>query len=284
MAQYRDDFSGNSPVGGAPTGWTKRWNTADLTATTVADANAEGGVVMRLDVTSDSRVAMTMDAPDSESPDGRANAELLVKFKSADMDALNSYTFGGILRGSGGAGSEQAYRFFIYDNNGEYRPGRYVAGASTDIATAQEIECIDPDDDEWYWYRMRVNGTTLSYKVWQETEPTPGQISRQEPPYWQYTTTDANIAGAGWIGILLFDTLAGPWDIAYVGVGTDGDTAPYPGGSDLQTLKMTQQHVMAAVQMETSDIRVQRQLVQVLVQLNTPAATGNLRRVINIAM
>ena len=286
MAQYREDFSGNSPVGGAPLGWTKRWNTGNMTATTVADATAEGGVAMRIDATTDSRVAITYDAVDSESPDNRDDAEILFKFKSADVDASSSYTISPLVRGSGAGGSETGYLAFVYDNNGEFRTRKYVSGVATAIQNQQDLNAhFDFDNNAWAWCRFRMNGTNMSVKIWQDYEPGPGGQHRYEPPYWQrLNDSDSSISAAGWIGIVLFATAAGPWDIAYVGIGTNGDVAPYPGGTDLQTLRLTQQTVQAAVQMEAAEVRVKQQMLQILIQENIPPPTGVKRRPIIIGM
>ena len=285
MAQYREDFSGNSPVGPAPTGWTKRWHTSDMTVSTVADATAIGGVVMRIDVTPDSRCAITYDAVDSESPDTRADAEILFCCKSADVDASNSYTIASLLRGSGTDTTETGYRSFLYDKHGEYRPGYYNNASSTDIVTQQDAAFhFDADNNYWIWCRTRINGTKLYHKWWQSHETQMAGIHRYEPHHWQRSDTDSTISAAGWIGISLFDTAAGPWDVSYVGIGTNGDAAPYPGGADLETIRMAQQTVQVAVAMSAAEIRIKQQALHVLVQENAPAGPANPRRNIIIGM
>lgn len=274
MAQYREDFSGNSPVGPAPTGWTTRWHTSDFNVSTVADATAFGGVVMRIDSTVTNRHLITYDAVDSESPDTRDDAEILVRFKSADLNDTFAYTFAMIVRGSGTDTTETGYNSFLYDDNGEFRVGKYDNGSGSDFATNQDGAAhFDFSANLWIWGRLRINGSTLSVKWWQEEETQPNAFHRYEPPYWQYTTTNSDITAAGWIGVLHSDTGAGPFDVDYVGIGTNGDVAPYP-NANLQTLRMTQQVVQVAVQMADTEVRVKQQMLQALVQNNPSAPTG----------
>ena len=275
MAQYRDDFSGNTPP--AIAGWTARFNTGSTTFQTVSDATAEGGVVLRIGNSISQRAAWSMDAPDSESPDTRADCEILFKFKSADVININNHTMGPMLRGSGGIGTETCYHAFLYDDQGEYWLRYFNSGAATNLVSDQYMDIYNNmSNGDWYWCRARINGTTFSVKFWEEEYN--GSFRQFEPAYWQYTVTDSTISAAGWIGIVQYSSNAGPWDIAYVGIGTNGDVAPYPAAGG--TYKLTQQGLDVLVNQASADVHVTQQLVQVLVQENTPVVSLKRRHTI----
>ena len=291
MAQYYDDFSGNSPVGGAPVGWTERWHTSGTTFTTVADADAEGGVCMRLDVTSSQRTMWSFDAVDSESPDTRDDFEILVKYKSSDMTD-SGYKFGPCGRASGTSTSETGYVAHTYGDamlclsRGYNNASSFeVEGTNSNLTGHHGNTSTSLPSNVWYWIRFRVNGTDIKWKFWATENSFTTDQWKYEPDEWHSEKTDSTLSAAGWLGLMTFDNGAGPYDIAYFSCGTNGDIAPYPGsGTGLQTYRMTQQSVFAAVAAGDAEIRVQRQTVHVLTQLNTPVVSGAKRRLSAIAM
>ena len=288
MAQYRDDFSSvGSPVGAAPSNWTQRWDSPSfLNVSTVADSTAPGGVAMRLDnVTSSSRCLISFDDIDTESPDTRDDIEILFSFKSADVTATAGYTIGGTTRGSGTSTTETGYNWRLYQSFGEMHFTRFSAGGFSHLVTEEDLSAwFDVDANQWLWLRMRSNGSSHRIKIWQQEEPGPAAIHRYEPLYWQYDYTDATITAAGWAGIQVSNINAGPWDIGYFGCGTNGDAAPYPGGADLVTMRMSQQVVQAAVEMASAEIRVKQQACHILVQENIPPPSNAKRRPVIIGM
>lgn len=287
MATYSDDFSGNSPVGPAPTGWTSRWVTTGVTYTTVADSDAEGGVCLRYNVTVDGRHLITFDAVDSESPDNRDDCEILVKYKTADV--TGDYMLGAVGRASGAAATETGYTLRQYGYYELIYPTRFSSGTGTNLYTSLPGG-TQPSigswhyrqrNNQWCWIRARMNGSNLYMKMWAENhiDGNTGQYY-WEPDDWSYQYTDGSpITAAGWIGLNIFDAGWGACDIAYFSVGTNGDAAPYP-RTNSQTMYLSQQGVEVLATMANAEIACTQQTVQILVQENPPAASNPKRNIV----
>lgn len=118
-----------------------------------------------------------------------------------------------------GAASQSAHsrklRVYTYENGGY---GALDVGGSKDmIAPTGEIFT------DFFFFRVRAEGTTLSAKAWKETE--------QEPAAWMLSTTNATFTGAGDVFLGLGRGCA--FAVPFFSVGTDGDPAPtaFPGGN-----------------------------------------------------
>lgn len=284
MTQYYEDFSGESPIGGTVSNWTPRWVTTNTTFVSAIDADAEGGVVGSLDCTTDLRHLWSYDPVDSESPDTRDDIEVLVKYKTADVFS-GSYIFGITARASGSSGAETGYNCTHYGSNANLRLLRYIAAAHTEYNIYKYGAAhFGVENNDWCFLRFRINGTTLSMKHWVEYTTVGNKQWITEPREWQFVLTDSGVSAAGWVGLFTFDKDTGPWQIAFFSVGTNGDVAPYPGGSDNQTLRITQQGINVLSTMANAETHVTQQMVQVLVQENIPAVSGAKRRSIVIGM
>ena len=202
MTTYNTNF-GSYTAGAQPSDWTARWVTTNATWLATTVANTDGGKVLRKTSTAGARRLLSWDAVDGDA--NRADCEILARARLAtggDQVRLH-------LRASGAAASETAYSFLM----GSVVLHKYVAGVSTNLATGTYSYFINT----WYLIRFRVNGTTLSVKVW------PDGVA--EPSDWTLTATDSEISAAGWVGVGNFDS-ASTMDIDYVSIGTNGATAP----------------------------------------------------------
>ena len=110
-----------------------------------------------------------------------------------------------------------------------FRPGinglevdKFPNGAFSDLADIAFPQTVG----SWYWMRFRVQGTTLSLKVWAD--------AANEPSAWTWTGSDAAIS-SGSVGVYVYEPNTVDYDA--FAVGTGGLTAPTPQlGSSSATL------------------------------------------------
>lgn len=188
-----------------PVNWRRNWV---MNATTM---NEVDGGFLRMAVATQARNSLFWDAIEASS----ANIELLVKARaSAKVAAQPSWQI--FLRGSGAAGAENGYRFGLFEPAGaELRVAKYTAGAAANIGTDQAFTWAV---DTWYWMRCRVNGTTLTLKVWADGDPEPSSPQRTE--------TDSAFSAAGMNGVMGF--VVGNIDVDYASYALAGGVAPGP--------------------------------------------------------
>lgn len=206
MTTYNTNF-GSYTAAAQPSDWTARWVTTNATWLATTVASTDGGKVLRKTSTTNVRRLLSWDAVDGDA--NRADCEILARIRtsSANADQIRLH-----LRGSGAAASETAYGLALGSTT-TLTLHKYVAGVSTNLSTGTYNYSVNT----WYHIRFRVNGTTLSAKVWLDTEP--------EPSAWTLTATDSAISAAGWVGVGNFDS-GGTLDVDYLSIGTNGDTAP----------------------------------------------------------
>jgi hypothetical protein len=207
VATYTESAWGSSN-GVYPTSvLTKRWTTTNETTvqcTTLTEATS--GYVFESEWSAGAIRGNTLDSVDGDA--NRDDAEVLVRARIGTADE----TFGVLLRGSGSASSEQMYLAYLdwsgFGSNFTLRVGRYVSGSFTLIASGNTISYTN---DDWFFVRFRVNGTTLQARWWTQKE--------QEPAHWSIDTTDSNVTGVGWTG--LFSSQANfNSEVDWISVGT----------------------------------------------------------------
>ena len=249
MTTYNTNF-GSYTAAAQPSDWTARWVTSNVTWLATTVANTDGGKVLRKTSTATARRLLSWDAVDGDA--NRANSEILarVRTSSSNTDQIRLQ-----LRGSGAAASESAYSF-IMGSGTTLTLHKFVAGVSTNLTTATYAYSVNT----WYYVRFRVNGTTLSAKVWKETE--------EEPSAWTFTTTDSAISAAGWVGVGNGDS-GGTMDVDFLSIGTNGDTAPYVSNTGT-TISMSQA-VMEVANLG-APAAVLSQAVMEVANLGAPAA------------
>jgi hypothetical protein len=217
MAQYYTDFSGDA-LGVAPAGWTQRWvTTGSPTYTVVAGGDYVGGQATRFIATTAAHRLFSNDAVDADVD--RANAEVLTRQRISDTTGARG---GACVRAVGTAttGTQSAYRAWIADGN-VLTLNSLLLGTSTELG-AFTLERNVTEDTNFFWMRLRADGTTISVKAWASGET--------EPVAWQISVTNASVAAAGWCGV--FNSEAGTGDtvdIDVVSIATNGETAAFAG-------------------------------------------------------
>lgn len=73
------------------------------------------------------------------------------------------------------------------------------------------------DNNEWWWHRLRVNGTTLQARTWLD--------GTAEPGTWNNVDTTHASHASGYVGVGSFGT-SGNIDFDIIGIALDGGTAP----------------------------------------------------------
>lgn len=207
MTQYSAQF-GSDTLGNPPAGWTARWVTTNSTWAVQSAPTIEAGKNLRHTATATARRLLSLDAIDGDA--NRANVELLARFAFSSTSG-NQGVFA--FRASGAAAAENAYRVTLTATQIQLR--KYLAGADSSVSSAS----FTPTAGRKYYCRAQANGTTLRVRIW--------DAATTEPGTWNISVTDANIAGAGWVGFAA-DTLTGNRDFDFLGAGTNGDAAPYP--------------------------------------------------------
>jgi hypothetical protein len=256
VATYTESAWGSSN-GVYPTSvLTKRWTTTNETTvqcTTLTEATS--GYVFESEWSAGAIRGNTLDSVDGDA--NRDDAEVLVRARIGTADE----TFGVLLRGSGSASSEQMYLAYLdwsgFGSNFTLRVGRYVSGSFTLIASGNTISYTN---DDWFFVRFRVNGTTLQARWWTQKE--------QEPAHWSIDTTDSNVTGVGWTG--LFSSQANfNSEVDWISVGTNGDTAPYVADTT-STERITLSHAQTIYKATNPELRITTSQAQALFKATNP--------------
>ena len=219
MSQYYTDFSEYaSDV--PPTGWTSPFIDDDnfvVVDSTVAGVT--GGKVLIMENGYAPNETTTWSALGVLSGD----VEVLIKVRNTQAFSADPQVFGRSWGNTSGAALhadpttdrkyEAGWRFNfdgypqIVKNDG--------AGTSTTLSSFQAAPPEWLTYDEWAFFRLRREGTTLKYNWWKETET--------EPAGWQQSVTDSDFT-SGQVG---FNVLGGTGIAAdFFSVGTAGDSAP----------------------------------------------------------
>lgn len=202
MAQYYTDFKGET-TGELPSNWTLRWDSKSsysyvIDASTYRNdralAHRKSGDANRSLVTWDD-VDGTLDAESVVRivPGASDAARVMLRAK---YDSTNGYEVAYFARLT-----TDAFEVMEYDPSGNYYR---LADTTYSWSTGNK-----------YWIRFRVNGSTLSAKVWADGET--------EPSSWTLQTTDSSNDTSGWIGV---GSYSGDHDLDVQGAADNGDTAP----------------------------------------------------------
>ncbi|WP_413769029.1 hypothetical protein [Rhodococcus pyridinivorans] len=203
-AHYYANFAADT-VGTAPVGWTNQWDA--LGWTVEADATAEASKVLRMPATSSGRYCITLDTASAD-PD-RGDAEVLFRYKAAS-DANSGVT--GAVRVAGDGTSETGYRGG-QSSGSQMTINKYVDNVFTTMRTANVAEPFTVSG--WFMCRFRVQGSTLSLKIWRD--------GTTEPTAWTDSVTDTSITVAGKVGVAI--TSNGAKYLDWVAIATGGRTA-----------------------------------------------------------
>lgn len=133
------------------------------------------------------------------------------------------------VRASGSSGAENGYHVRLTNASGSPNLAKYVNGASSALGAEAATPYII-EGGRKYWVRLRANGSSISYKVWLETE--------EEPISWYEEDTDADLA-TGYVALGTFATSAVEYHLVTVGV--NGASAPLP--DDINTQPSTDQYI-----------------------------------------
>lgn len=209
MANFTIDFSGET-TGAAPANFTENWTATGQTWAVREKAGTLGGKCLEHTRTTTARRGFSWDTPGTDT-----NTEILVRWRSNVPASAGQFYL--LTRGSGAAGSENAY-FFANNTGTTVTINRIVAGVAATIGATVTIPALNAN--EWYWLRFRVNGSDLKAKIW------PGE-HEAEPAAWTIERTDSNIPGSGWMGVGN-NASAGTRDYDAIAVGTAGDAAVFP--------------------------------------------------------
>lgn len=120
------------------------------------------------------------------------------------------------IRGDLADSSNNSYQCVFNPGGDGLRLEKDASGTTSTIAT--DSGAANPLD-QWVWLRFRANGTNLSVKTWVD--------GNDEPASWDIETTDSDVSG-GYVGVGRTNEFDFLYDV--VGVGTNGDPAPMPGG------------------------------------------------------
>ena len=214
MAIYFTDFE-STAVGNTPTDWTlNRWS-ANCSLLVASDAGAVNGktAVFKNTGGGDSRAIFTWDAVDTDA--NRDNLEILVRFKGNSLSVTENTArlFG---RGSGPNDDPIGYVLGLagLHSNARKRIIKYFNQSFSDLLSETWAGVAQ---NEWWLVRAQYTGTTLRFRAWLD--------GTTEPTTWDLSTTDSDIASAGWVGLFIFD--AGyETHVDWFSVGTNGDAAP----------------------------------------------------------
>ncbi|PBB96449.1 hypothetical protein [Mesorhizobium sp. WSM3862] len=217
LTQYVTFFS-EYTVGAQPSDWTSRWNAGGFTAVVQTVAGSLAGKALRITKTAANRQALSWDRVPST-----ANVDVLLRMRPIEAWSASENLIGPWMRGSGSAGSEGGYRFEMGgESTGTLYSGalgKYVSGTFTALGTNTNGPSPNLAANSWIWMRGRINGTSLSRRMWHDGVAEPGT--------WDETVTDSSIASAGFVGVTQIS--ANPnVEIDFFSIGLNGDTALGP--------------------------------------------------------
>ncbi len=235
MTTYSKDFLDEGTTGIFASDFTSRYaSTSDWTIE--AEADAEDNRVFETDGSGSGRQGVSWDDIDGDA--NRDDIELVVRFRvDQDDDAIWEL----FARGSGSDGSENHYLLSV-SNGGFVTIYRVVAGVASILAsfdadgpntspwwfhTGGDVGpsfSITPPN-EWLYARFRINGTgatvNLKARIWGD--------GQEEGADWNLDFNDTNaarITAVGWCGFGRSQHGNELTQYDYLGVGTNGDTAP----------------------------------------------------------
>ena len=209
MAQFWEDWSG-STLNAAPAGWTPSFVTANALWRVEADASghAPAGRRLLVDKNATDRAALFFDAV------GAGNADVQIRLLVRNLGGVSQQFGGPGLRMSGIAGSENV----VY---GAFTVSARIANIQINSGTASVLGYGALtgvyNTSEYYWLTITSSGGTVTTTL--ASVATPETII-------DTASQTAAVSAAGAVGIFASRSST-IMHVLAVGVGTDGDPAPY---------------------------------------------------------
>ncbi|MGM0437498.1 MAG: hypothetical protein ACQEQD_04435 [Bacillota bacterium] len=209
MALYYTDFS-EYTAGSPPDDWTHdHWSTDYQDWDIIGDSGTLGDQYLETENTSTNERDHLFVWDKIDDDNNRDNVEIVAKLRTNKGYRNQNRLY---VRASGSENDETAYYAELY-NNDTFYVRKEVNGSISNLNSISYSFFIDT----WYWMRLRVNGSDIKAKVWEDGET--------EPESWDIEETDTGITGTGWVGVggYIHDSIR---DFDVVGVATNGDAAP----------------------------------------------------------
>jgi mRNA-degrading endonuclease toxin of MazEF toxin-antitoxin module len=220
VAQYWEDWSG-STIGNGPTGWTKRWaGQTDFLPEVESHQFGPAGRRLALKATGSGRRALTFNAVDTDATRGTA-VKIRALVEAPAMGGAYNVFYALLARGAGAAGNESGYMASMQQTaaGGSTQAvslRRFLDGAASDLRVSGNGIFTS---GARYWLGLECVGTNRRITLAEAATP-------QTLIYDQTLSDPSSIPAAGWVGLFLFATIAQPYYVYAVGVGTNGDEAP----------------------------------------------------------
>jgi hypothetical protein len=211
-------------------GWTQRFTT-ETDPWKILEVEP-GLKVIRYDGSATSaRRAISWDVIDADA--GRADCEMLLVGRRVGLGGAD---FRMMVRGVGADDASMSmyipgarHSGVVYAGFGGYNGGS-VLSYQSNIAVTPSIS-----NSTWFACRARVNGTTISVKIWlpaNAADPT-----ADEPAEWSGVASNSRVSAAGWVGLFRFEHSDN--DIRALAFATGGDTATLSAPSDTTAPTLT---------------------------------------------
>lgn len=205
MAQHFYNWSGYAH-NDAPRGVSYPWNSA----TKSIDLTTFGYPVFKESHSGNQEVPTIFDVIGSLS----GTVEVLMRCRTTYVDTGSPLDYQNIIyfRGSGGPSSKNGYTVNML--RGQYlNTEGYVGNSGISFGSGATVSW---SANQWYWFKARMEGTTIYYKAWLD--------GTSEPGSWQGSSSHGSLS-SGWVGF-------GAWSgngtryVSQIGIGTGGDPAP----------------------------------------------------------
>lgn len=166
-----------------------------------------------------------------DTPGDVADVEILAKLGVTQSDVQWCLA----ARVSGSGGSEEGFLLKLLGGTGGVQIQKGVAGTFTTLGTDLTDVEYQMRSARWWWFRFRVNGTTVKAKFWLDGDAEPTTGGPDDDGY-QRKETESDVAGAGKVGLYTQDSGVNNSDYEfadanycdYFGVGINGAVAPGP--------------------------------------------------------
>lgn len=200
MAQYFTDFS-EYTTGQEPSDWTKYGETSRVY--NVEFVSGVGNVLRGTYGGTNQTVTTFM----WDSVPNHADSDVLLRMRFTeqgedDFSIMNRAT-----------GASDAYRGDKVAD--QRRVSKRVTGSFTSLGSQIHPDDTAIDQGDWFWIRLRTNGSDIEVSIWMDVDPEPGS------PH--LTATDTSLA-SGQVGIGQYRNRT--FEISQYSVGTAGDVAP----------------------------------------------------------
>lgn len=209
MAKFWEDWR-TSTLDAEPSGWTKLFVTAGTLYRVEADTSghAPAGRRLLIDKSATDRAAIRFDAV------GTLESDVQVRLLVRSVGGATAQYGGPAVRLSGAAGTETAL-YGSFATSGRISNVQLNAGTSSVLGFGGSVGIYTTSG--YYWLTITTSGSTVTTTI--ASVATPETII-------DTATHTAAVVGAGGVGIFASWSTA-VLHVLAVGVGTDGDVAPY---------------------------------------------------------